>query len=477
MKNRIDFTLAAALCLLPVAAQALPEDQFVNRPPAGVNKAHWHGAAGLAKYGCMIHFIAQQPAEPYLSNRRVTYIHESKAALPHSHSIDESKRSLMFRVGGIERTARYVGDQGCVVVPNDAAEMSLVPIAVEPGLAPADEVAWPMGDRDAVNDRAASRFEAAADALFEDSSIRTAAFIIIHEGKIVAERYGANSDAATSFHGWSMTKSIMATMMGVLEHQGKLRIYETTGFPEWAGDSRREIRLGDLLRMSSGLKCYRPQDYPMSDWDHMEYPHYLMSWTDAVDSVLYSTALPAQFPPGTYGRYKDCDPALLSRALKMRIEQADADGYLTWPQREIFDKIGVRSMRIGTDAAGNFITSADGFANARDWARLGLLWLNGGVAPNGERLLSDAFVDFVQMPAPAWTMYGVYAAGFWLGMFDSDAGYWMAGGEEQYVGIIPSHDLVIVRLAHDDITGDWRKIGSAMEQAVRLAMDVASAEE
>ncbi|MEM6649880.1 MAG: serine hydrolase, partial [Pseudomonadota bacterium] len=367
-------------------------------------------------------------------------------------------------------------------VPNDPSNLTFEPVAVEPDLPSARRTDWPMGDQNATHKDKMAAFEAAADAAFADPAIRTKAFIVLHDGKIVAERYDQGVDANTSFHGWSMTKSVMTTYMAVLEHQGHLRIFEETDYDEWADDERNQIRLGDLLRMSSGLKCYRPQDYPKSEWDAMEYPHYLMTWIDATDSVSFSTALPKQFAPGTHGRYKDCDPSLLSGVLREKIEKTDGE-YYTWPQRMIFDKIGIRSMGIGVDAAGNFLTGADGFATARDWARLGLLWEQEGVAPDGTRLFGDHFVDFAVMPTPAWTMGSRYGAGFWASLNSMDdpfdlprSTYWMAGGTEQKVAIIPSHDLVVVRLAFDDLKGGPGR-SKALGQAVRLAVDAVEAME
>ncbi len=433
------------LALAVMHPAALPAAD-VNAAPPGVLPSIWHNAAGIAKYTCMNVFIARQPVEPYQRNIAGSYLELTEKS-PLRVAVDRTARTVTATVDNATRVARYMNDQGCIIVPNDG-KMRFQPVRIASGLPPADRIDWPLGDRNAAGGE--PDFNRVADITFDKPQERTAAVVVIHNGKIVAERYAPGSTAGTLFHGWSATKSIQTTMMAVLEQQGRLRLYEPAGFPEWQSDARREIRLGDALRMSSGLKCRRPQDYPVAVYDDIGYPEYQLSWTDTVDAYAFVTALPAWFPPGTYAIYKDCDPAIVGRALKRRIGGSE-DDYLRWPQRELFDKIGIRSMRIGTDASGNMLGAADGFATARDWARLGLLWANGGVAPNGEKLISDMFQRYVRMRTPAWQHDRPYGAGFWISSDVAPDAFSMLGGTGQMVTIVPSLKLVVVRLAHDDL--------------------------
>jgi CubicO group peptidase (beta-lactamase class C family) len=129
------------------------------------------------------------------------------------------------------------------------------------------------------------------------------------------------------------------------------------------------------------------------------------------------------------------------------------EDYWAFPQRALFDRIGIRSAVMETDASGNFLAQGYELLSARDWARLGLLYLQDGMW-NGERILPEGFVSFVSTLAPAWKddQRPIYGGFFWLngdGTFPvpKDA-YYMAGAGGQYALIVPSHDLVVVRLGH-----------------------------
>ena len=152
------------------------------------------------------------------------------------------------------------------------------------------------------------------------------------------------------------------------------------------------------------------------------------------------------------GRYHNTDPVLINYLVKLAVERRHED-YFSFPQRALFDRIGVRTMVIEPDPFGNFLTQGNDYASARDWARLGNLYLQDGVW-NGRRLLPEGFVKFVSTLAPAWAAdkRPIYGGFFWLngdGAFPlPKAAYYMAGAGGQNVFIVPSHDLVIVRLGH-----------------------------
>jgi len=176
------------------------------------------------------------------------------------------------------------------------------------------------------------------------------------------------------------------------------------------------------------------------------------------DSQAAAAAAPAgtfanqQWPPGTVGRYHNTDPVLINYLVRLAVEKRGEE-YLSFPQRALFDKIGIQTMVIETDPFGNFLTHGYDFMSGRDWARLGNLYLQDGVW-NGEQVLPEGYVKFVSTLAPAWEAdrRPIYGGFFWIngdGTFPvPKEAYYMSGAGGQTTLIIPSHDLVVVRLGH-----------------------------
>ena len=156
--------------------------------------------------------------------------------------------------------------------------------------------------------------------------------------------------------------------------------------------------------------------------------------------------------PTTVGSYRNTDPVLINYLVRLAVEKRGGE-YLSFPQRALFDKLGIRGMVMETDPFGNFLTQGYELASARDWARLGNLYLQDGVW-NGERILPEGFVQFVSTVAPAWEadQRPIYGGFFWINgegalPVPKDA-FYMSGAGGQTTLIIPSHDLVVVRLGH-----------------------------
>src|SRR5215831_5897423 len=217
-----------------------------------------------------------------------------------------------------------------------------------------------------------------------------------------------------------------------------------------AGDPRAKIRIGDLMHMSSGLRIRAPQD---PDYDPAgPYPDHLYLYTGSVNSFHYAATRPLQWPPNTIGRYRNTDPVLINYLIRLAVEKHGED-YFSFPQRALFDKIGIRTMVMDTDPYGNFLTQGYELACGRDWARLGNLYLQDG-RWNGERILPEGYAKFVSTLAPAWEAdkRPIYGAFFWIngdGRFPlPKEAYYMSGAGGQWTLIIPSHDLVVVRLGH-----------------------------
>jgi CubicO group peptidase (beta-lactamase class C family) len=254
---------------------------------------------------------------------------------------------------------------------------------------------------------------------------------------------------ATRTRTWSTAKSIAVTLIGMLVDDGRMSLDEPLGFSwfpnvsESEHDPRSEITLRHVLNMSSGL-------YPI-DNENLEYATGSgLSYWAGVSSIEQMRHRALIREPGTYWDYENYETLLAVYAMKRVLGE---DEYHAFPRRALLDRIGMRNTLISTDRFGDFILSSQVYTNARDLARFGLLYLNGGVW-NGERLISERWIDFVRTPAPSLAEHGNYYGGQWWLVPDdrSDVpkdAYSTAGNRGQFVIVVPSHDLVIVRRGLD----------------------------
>ena len=435
-----------------------------------------HHAAGFAKVVCSAVFITGLDAEFAAENVgyfTAPYAERAKMGRP---VVDRrAKRVTVSLPNGVTRTAVYTGDQGCVALPKGAKSLTFTTVRVKPNVPDAAKTAWPMGDQLPGEPPAGpdlAKVREALDAALTPASGLTAALVVTWKGRLIGERYGTGIDYRTPLESWSMGKSLSATIMGILIRQGVYDLWQPAPIPEWqaAGDPRGKIRIADLLHMSSGLRLRAPQD---PDYDASSgYPDHLYLYTGTVDSFKYAATRPLQWPPNTVGRYRNTDPVLINYLNRLGIEK-QKEVYHTFPQRMLFDKLGIRTMVMETDPYGNFLTQGYEFASGRDWARLGNLYLQDGVW-NGERILPEGFVKFVSTLAPAWEADGrpIYGGFFWLNGNDEfpvpREAYFMAGAGGQYTMIIPSHDLVVVRLGHFKGAPDGEK---SFKRALALLLE------
>ncbi len=402
----------------------------------------------------------------FVSGRKLpeARIHSLRLDPPGSRiRVDRAKPSVSVSIAGlIERRAIFAGDQGCVALPGNRDSLAFKPVPVTSSLPPSETLDWPMGDRLAeapITGIDAERLEAAVEAAFANPADLTAAFVVVHRDRVVAERYARGIGRDTQLESWSMGKSVTATLVGILVREGELRLDQLAPVAEWQqhGDPRARITVAHLLRMSSGLRFSFPtiESYDGTArpalgallWNGV--PDHVRIYTGMEDVFRFAINAPAEHPPGRVGRYRNSDPLVLG-AIVRRVLEARGDDYLSWPQRALFDRIGVRRQVLETDVHGNFILTGYDYGTARGWARLGLLYRQDGVW-QGERLLPEGFAEFVSTPAPAWSE-PVYGGLFWLNRtgrapLPADA-YWMGGDGEQRVTIVPSLDLVVVRLGH-----------------------------
>jgi CubicO group peptidase (beta-lactamase class C family) len=444
-------------------------------PPVGDKLEHY--ASGYAKIMCSAVFVTG--LDPAFAAENVGYFtapYEARAQLG-TPKIDRQKRTVEVKMpNGTVRVAKQVGSQGCVTLPIGKTDVFFKPSVVRSALPDAKTEPWPTGDVLPSGPAPAgvdmAKVEQAVDAAFDPAGM-TAAFVVTYKGGIIAERYGDKITSTTPLESWSMGKSLSGTLMGVLIRQGVYTLDQPAPIPEWLvtpNDPRATIRIRDLLNMSSGLRIIAPQD---PDYDATgPYPDHLYLYTGSVDSFNYAATRPQQWPPATVGRYRNTDPVLTNYLIRLAVEKRGED-YHSFPQRALFDKIGVRTMVMDTDPYGNFLTHGYELGSGRDWARIANLYLQDGVW-NSERILPEGYVKFVSTLAPAWAAdkRPIYGGLFWIngeGTFPAPKeAFYMSGVGGQTVLIIPSHQLAIVRLGHyKGVTPG----GRALRKAVGLLMD------
>ena len=169
----------------------------------------------------------------------------------------------------------------------------------------------------------------------------TAAFVVVHQGRIIAERYGAGAHKDMPLESWSMGKSIAAILYGRLAHQeGRWDPNQPAPIKEWQSkdDPRAKIRVADLFNMSSGLKFSSRGD-PPNTWGQA-HPDHVYIYSGAVNVYDFSVNKPAELPPNTVGRYRNCDPLLIGYILKQRLEDR-GESYLEFPRKHLFDKLDI----------------------------------------------------------------------------------------------------------------------------------------
>ncbi len=375
--------------------------------------------------------------------------------------VDWERKTVAIGAPGGTPTMRAAFREGlgCVIMAPDQTfeDLDSLPI-LEMAPPPGDpvEIPWPDGDR--TEDRPlpagvdAAALQAASDWAFDRESPEqvTLSLLVVKGGQIIHERYAQGVDVTTRTRTWSTAKSIAVTLFGMLTDQGRMALDEPLGFdflPEVVSpesDPRSAITLRHVLNMSSGL-------YPV-DNAGLEYAtgSGLAYWAGA-SSIEGMRNRGLIREPGTYWDYENYDTLLAVYAMKRAL--GDQEAYLEFPRRALLDRIGMRNTLVSVDRFGDFILSSQVYTNARDLARFGLLYLQGGMW-NGERLLSREWIDFVRKPAPSTAERGNFYGGQWWLVPDDrkdvpKSAYSTAGNRGQYVIVVPTHDLVIVRRGLD----------------------------
>ncbi|MBI3265168.1 MAG: serine hydrolase [Acidobacteria bacterium] len=441
--------LSVISLLLVVVAALSAQTQY-----APANTPSELGLAGYAKVLCSAVFVSGREIEEARRNSGFFLMPDADRPFVTDVKVDREKKLVRMTLRStLTREAQYYGDQGCIIHQQGSDRIFFKPAPVRTSLPDAMSQPWPMGDRIADEQLPpeidAPTLKAAIDAAFADPEGLTAAFLVLYKGRIVAERYMPGITKDTQLESWSMGKSITATLFALLVKDGTYNIDDPAPVAPWRrpGDPRSNIRIVDLLRMSSGLRFIATQDPDYTD--DKGYPDHMLIYTGAIDAFEHSITRPPQFPPNTEGRYRNSDPLTIGYLIKQAVTKRGEE-YLTFPQRALFDRIGIRRQVLETDPYGNFLLTGYDYGTARNWARLGLLYLQDGVW-NGQRILPEGWTKFVSTPAPAWKR-PVYGGLFWVngtGDFPLPReAYYMAGAGGQNTFIVPSHHLVVVRMGH-----------------------------
>jgi CubicO group peptidase (beta-lactamase class C family) len=462
-------TVAAAFVAAPLVAQP-------GFPPNDPDS--WR-VAGTAKILCSALFVSNRDSAE--ARAHVTsYFLGNKIDSITKLEVDRRRKLVRLTVADrITREAKLYGDQGCIIHQPGRDSVLFKPVRVTTSLPNAATTPWPMGDVLPATPLPAgldtAKIRAAVDAAFANPLGYTAAFVVVHDGRIVAERYGSGANKDTQLESWSAGKSIVGTLIGILVQQGALKLDDPAPIAEWhksADDPRGKIRIVDLMRMSSGIRFSRgsPEDIP-------GYHDHDLGYTGAIDAFEFATTRPLQFEPNTFGRYRNSDPLALGMIIRDVVRKRGEE-YLTFPQRALFDRIGIRRQVLETDPYGNFLLNGFDYGTARNWARLGMLYLNDGMW-QGQRLLPEGWTKFVSAPAPAWkdSTYGamvwVNARGVWPELPRDAFAFRGAGLQDVYV--IPSRNTVIVRMGHyigmGPGTADLRRANALLMEAIPARHD------
>jgi len=367
------------------------------------------------------------------------------------YRVDHARKDVTVTLFGIGRSrAVYRGeglgcylDQGGPVV-----DISLPPADAKPLLpeiAGASMVALQSPQLAAALDRAFAEPDGAKPR-------NTRAIVVLKDGRIIAERYADGIGIDTPLLGFSATKSVMSALAGIMVRKGALKLHEPAPVAAWQGadDPRRAITLDHLLRHTAGLAL--GSSLSASLLSALE-PVNRMKFVEG-DMAAYAASMPLQSAPGTAWNYHDGNTVLVAHLIRQAAGGSATD-LMRFARQELFGPLGMRHVALEFDAAGNAEGSSQLLASARDWARFGQLYLNDGVA-GGRRILPEGWVKYSGTPTPgAWVGQG---AGFWTNLGDSfganyrsESGmprdtFFAKGTLGQYVMIVPSEKLVIVRL-------------------------------
>ncbi|MEM1347157.1 MAG: serine hydrolase [Myxococcota bacterium] len=410
-------------------------------------RALYVGTGYAAKRLCTETFVAGR--EPGAVEREDL----SFLPIPMSMRTDTSaKTATVTSLGVVRSSAAFRPGLGCALTYDTSVEaVQKVKADVQRGVY-ARGAQWPEGKEVATElpdgidqDKLTEALDFAFAEPDPEHLRNTRAVVVIHDGMLVAERYGEGYDRDTAMLSWSMAKSVTNAMVGILVSRGELDIRQPAPIEEWSDDARAKITLEHLLHMSSGL-VFREDYGAFGDATKMLFV--------SKDSARTAAAAPLGFEPGSRWYYSSADTNIIQRIIRETI--GDDAAYHALPAEALFEPIGAHSAVFETDPGGTFVGSSFVYMTAQDWARFGQLFLQDGVWGD-KRLLPEGWVAFSCSKAPA-NKAGDYGAHWWLNLGNEEAGIAKPypslpadtcsaqGFETQRVLVIPSRKTVLVRL-------------------------------
>ena len=350
----------------------------------------------------------------------------------------ENNSASASTLGLLTRKAVYRNGLGSVLITKgyDANKKELIPKRFIRNTS----LAYPFGNKPQkdtlFNTINYEKLDSAVSSIFENLH-QTRAVLVLYKNQLIAERYAKGFTKESRILGWSMTKSILSTVFGIMQYQGKLSVQDRAPILEWENDDRKKITLHNLLQMNSGL-AWDENYEKISDVTKMLFLEDDMTKMQQKQQLVDSPNFSWNYSSGTSN--------LLSGILRKKF--GNQQEYLDYWYRELIDKIGMNSMIVETDVKGHYVASSYAWATARDWAKFGLLYLHKGNW-NGTQIFSPEWVDYITQPTP--TSNNSYGAHFWLNagnkMKDVPSNMFYADGYQgQRVYILPDQEMVVVRL-------------------------------
>jgi CubicO group peptidase (beta-lactamase class C family) len=333
----------------------------------------------------------------------------------------------------------------------DPLPTSLHPLPDRPtGVAwPTDD--WPMGPvPDGVD-----LGPALAEAFDPDGPLhQTYAVVVIHHGRLVVERYdgllpqwdkpGKPVRSDTPLLSWSMAKSMLHAVVGMLVDEGRLVLEDPAPVPEWQapGDPRGAITLQQLLEMRDGLDFLEEYEDPERS-DVLQ----MLFGSGQGDMAAYAADRPLAVPPGTRFNYSSGTSNIVSGIVARTL--GPGEPYRRFLADRLFGPLGMTSATTTFDDAGTWVAASYVYATARDYARFGLLYLRDGVW-DGIRLLPEGWVDHGRRPRSVDPDDGDWYGSHWWTRDNPFGTFWASGHEGQYIDVCPDLDLVLVRMGRTD---------------------------
>ncbi len=375
-----------------------------------------------------------------------------------SNEVDYNEKVVYTHVLGMHpKQARYREGLGCALVNStDKAVVGAQKRDIQSGYA--EPAIW-GAELVKGNQKLADVIQQAFDTTDADK-LQTRAVIVIKNGVIVGEAYARGFDQNTKLLGWSMAKSITSALAGILVKKGYWELDEPFNLPGWQDDDRKNITLRQVLQMTTGLS-WEEEYGSVSTATKMLYSN------DAMGS--YAASMTPAHTPGERWQYSSGTSNMLAMAMAGAFNtQKD---YWNFPQEKLFGPLGINGFILETDASGHFVGSSYGYGTARDWAKLGQLYLQQGNW-NGVQILDSTWVAFTHEPVKP--SEGKYGAHFWLNAdgrmsYYHASDYWMDGFQGQMSLISPKDNLVVVRLGvmYDEADFDFNSWIGQIREALK----------